>query len=570
MSGINSGPNQQAANWRYSVPNGDVSRATYPGDVEIMGELILNEALPGEDVSFIQAGTGAVLRTMQDKARERVSPEDFGAVGNGATDDSAAFTAAIAALVAMGGGTLKLSDKVYRVQNIALPGNIDIEGAGPGATSLEVAAAGQAIFRSDGPIGVLNHAGFLRIGIRNLTMNGRGIGNGYFCKGVAFLKFENVYCTAMSDYGIRGIELWDSVISKCLFVNFTNPAGTAIIDLLNDDGTALVPDNTNNIYISDCNFETYMVPAIRCIGVAGPETRNNHIFVRSCKFESVHVTQHFVFENALFVWFDQFLLSNATTDATPVYPVTLNGVSNFAFCRGNITYIDRGVGTTLHPMFRLIGTVSRGSFADLHVFGLTTPPTPVSLAGGAVVSDLSARGCSVQDSTRTQFIPPAVARINPVADVIHVLSTGVEPYVEINRSDATAGGRGWQLGRITAGGQFRILREGNINIQITPAGEFGFFEGVSLGGNPGASLTNMPRINRWRIFDGTDGALRVNFNSNPASGTAGQPIGRRVTVPATATSAGVPGDFASNASFAYFYNGDGTTHAWARVAIAAW
>lgn len=41
MSGINGGPNQQAANWRYDVPNGDVSRATYPGDVQVDGDLII-------------------------------------------------------------------------------------------------------------------------------------------------------------------------------------------------------------------------------------------------------------------------------------------------------------------------------------------------------------------------------------------------------------------------------------------------------------------------------------------------------------------------------------------------
>lgn len=43
-------------------------------------------------VGFIQAGTGAVTRTLQDKSRENVSGQDFGAIGNGVTNDSAAFT----------------------------------------------------------------------------------------------------------------------------------------------------------------------------------------------------------------------------------------------------------------------------------------------------------------------------------------------------------------------------------------------------------------------------------------------------------------------------------------------
>lgn len=47
--------------------------------------------------TFIAAGTGATARTMQDKGRELVSIKDFGAVGNGITDDTAAIVAALAA-----------------------------------------------------------------------------------------------------------------------------------------------------------------------------------------------------------------------------------------------------------------------------------------------------------------------------------------------------------------------------------------------------------------------------------------------------------------------------------------
>ncbi|EKP4673472.1 tail fiber domain-containing protein [Escherichia coli] len=47
---------------------------------------------------FIQYGSGAVYRTFQDKMRDTVSPKDFGAVGDGVTNDSLAFESLEAAI----------------------------------------------------------------------------------------------------------------------------------------------------------------------------------------------------------------------------------------------------------------------------------------------------------------------------------------------------------------------------------------------------------------------------------------------------------------------------------------
>lgn len=57
-------------------------------------------------VGYLAAGTGAVSTTVQAKLRAWVSPEDFGAVANGVTNDYQAIQNAIDYLVSIGGGTV--------------------------------------------------------------------------------------------------------------------------------------------------------------------------------------------------------------------------------------------------------------------------------------------------------------------------------------------------------------------------------------------------------------------------------------------------------------------------------
>jgi hypothetical protein len=58
----------------------------------------------GTVMSWLRPETGAVRRALVERLNETVSVKDFGAVGNGSTDDSSAISAALTALNANSGG----------------------------------------------------------------------------------------------------------------------------------------------------------------------------------------------------------------------------------------------------------------------------------------------------------------------------------------------------------------------------------------------------------------------------------------------------------------------------------
>ena len=73
------------------------------------------------EVYFLQSGTGAETRTVESKLKDVVSVKDFGAVGDGVTDDTAAIQAAIESLPT--DGTLSFPAGIYLVTGLALSGN---------------------------------------------------------------------------------------------------------------------------------------------------------------------------------------------------------------------------------------------------------------------------------------------------------------------------------------------------------------------------------------------------------------------------------------------------------------
>lgn len=136
---------------------------------ELRDEMIARGDLAG----FIAGGVGAVERTAQAKFRDVVSVKDYGAVGDGVADDTAAV---IAAFAAAGGSAVHFPKGTYKVGNLPILGasGVRVLGDSRFTTKLVVKAGttGSVIYNPNSALSTsgLNHISDLFIDLASLDV----------------------------------------------------------------------------------------------------------------------------------------------------------------------------------------------------------------------------------------------------------------------------------------------------------------------------------------------------------------------------------------------------------------
>jgi hypothetical protein len=241
-------------------------------------------------VGYTQGGTGASNTTVQAKLRETVSVKDFGAVGDGVTDDTVSIQNAIDAVAIVGGqvffpsGEYVVSKQGSNQAAILLPDWVSLEGASVGTSG--GAVTGSRIKLANGQnvhvLGNFTVAGVSGSCIKNLIINANRAnntaGSGIYYEAVLSSSIiDNVKIGQTADHGIEinsggSVPIWFTNI----FTGANGKSGVSI-NCANATGIHLL-----NIQIDNCGLAGGGDAGIY---LNAGSTNNTNVCVQNYRFE---------------------------------------------------------------------------------------------------------------------------------------------------------------------------------------------------------------------------------------------------------------------------------------------
>jgi hypothetical protein len=188
----------------------------------------------GTAQAWLKTGAAAVNWSLLQQSFAWYSVKDYGARGDGVTDDTAAIQAAINAASAAGGGLVYVPTGTYMVTQLTLNGttNVTIMGCGVGSTikwSFNAGAAAGSMITASG--------GALRCRFELLQFDGSGLTNPAASRDNHLLRIGNG-ATGVTEFGIFRCQFTGMVASSGDGVHVQGAAGNLV----------------SRLWVADCNF----------------------------------------------------------------------------------------------------------------------------------------------------------------------------------------------------------------------------------------------------------------------------------------------------------------------------
>lgn len=252
-----------------TVGLGDLKTTNLPTDPPLKTPLLSND------------GQNLVWKTSIE-----INVRDYGAVGDGVTDDTDAIQSAISAA---GSGLVVFPSGVFMVRTVKVRNKgTAIRGDGRFGTRIKRLSGTAPLIDMSGTGTNLGHLRYDTIS--NFQLDGNNMPGtlirSYYADSCVYRELSFINCP---DIATDFVEVWDTRFENCTWEHCGSLESPAML-LRNSTGVGnfgYSEDNTNQIYFVSCRWEGYRNGAVRLDGAANGSTKLlNGIFFVACKMET--------------------------------------------------------------------------------------------------------------------------------------------------------------------------------------------------------------------------------------------------------------------------------------------